>query len=342
MEIEKKDFKIIIMLLLTWGIIYFLMSVKTAVIPFVFGIILAYLFYPIVCFLRERNVSRSWAIYILLLLFLLMCSFIALIMLPLFINELEGLTQSIPEYIRTIDEYISYLNREYHRIQLPVVIKEVIDGTLSRLEEQMIAFIQNITEIIINSLSILISLVIAPFITYYILKDLPKIKREIIKIIPADRKRLFLEVGRELNKMFVAYLRGQIWISIIVGFLTGISLFILKLKFFTILAVIATFSNMIPFIGPFIGAVPAVFIALRVSMSKALIVALIYFVIQQLESSIISPKIMSENVGIHPLGVIFSLLVGAELMGVWGLIFAVPIAGTIKVVFKLIIRGLEY
>ncbi|MFW5992311.1 MAG: AI-2E family transporter [Halanaerobiaceae bacterium] len=333
-NIRKIDLKTGIMLLLAGGIIYFLIKIYVVLIPFVLGVILAYLFYPVVKYLRQKNIPRTWAIYILFLVFLILGIIFTIIIIPSFINELENLTKTIPEYINAIDSYMDYLNREYHRVHLPSIIKEVIDRTLNKVEEQVINFIENLTELIINSLSMIISLVITPFITYYLLKDLDKLKKNILCYVPRGKRRLVLKLGKEINKVFVGYLRGQIWVSIFVGILSSIGLLFFNVRFHLLLGIFAGITNMIPYIGPLLGGIPAVFIALLSSPVKAISIIVLFLVIQQLEGSIISPKIISKRVGLHPLTVIFALLAGAELSGVWGLLFAVPVAGSIKVIVK--------
>jgi len=321
-----------IMLLVIGGIIYFLIKVRIVLLPFVFGIILAYLFYPIISFLKKKGFSRSGAIYVLIIIFLFFICLTAFIIYPLFIDELEGLTEMIPKYTKLINNYFSYLNREYHRIQLPSIIEEASDQVLNRGEEIILNLIQQLTESILNSLPIIFSLLIAPIITYYIIKDMGKIKKSILRLIPKKKRRLFLKLGREINRIFIGYLRGLIWVSIIVGILSGIGLFLFKIKFYFILGIFTGITNMIPYIGPVIGAIPAIFIALLSSPLRAAGVVILYLLIQQFEGSIIGPRIMSEKVGLHPLTIIFALLSGAKLMGVWGLIFAVPLFASIKVI----------
>ncbi|MFW6034902.1 MAG: AI-2E family transporter [Halothermotrichaceae bacterium] len=324
------------MLLFLGGIFYFLINIKIVLIPFIFGIILSYLFYPLVSFLRKRNITRTWAIYIMIIIFLMITLIFTIFVLPVFIKELEELSKVIPDYIKYIDKYTERLTKEYHRVYLPSIIKEVIDRILAKVEGNIITFIEKSTELIINILPKLFCLVISPIITYYLLKDLNKIKKNILRLVPRKKRRFFLELGTEINKIFVGYLRGQLWLSIFVGLLSIIGLFFFDIKFYLILGLFAGITNMIPYIGPIIGGIPAAFIALLSSPGKALAVIILFFVIQQIESSVLSPKIMSEEVGLHPLTVIFALLSGAELFGIWGILFAVPAAGSIKVIFKFI------
>lgn len=335
-ELKKTEFKTIIMLLIMGGIIYFLIRIKGILLPFIVAIILAYLFYPLICFLRRKNIPRTWAIYIISIIFLMLISMFVFFVFPGLLRELDELVVVIPDYMNQIDRYIDYLNREYRRVQLPAILKEVIDRTLLKLEEQIILFLEGITETIINSISTLCSLIIAPFITYYLLKDFDKLKKHSLKYIPERAREIIITLGKEINMIFVGYIRGQIWVSIIVGVLSGIGLFFFKVKFYIILAIFAAITNMIPYIGPIIGSIPAVFFAFLSSPMKALGIAILFMIIQQMESSIIAPKIMSEEVGLHPVTVILALLAGAELYGVWGLLLAVPLAGSLKVIINFI------
>jgi predicted PurR-regulated permease PerM len=165
------------------------------------------------------------------------------------------------------------------------------------------------------------------------------IKRSFLKFVPKEKVKICFKITKEINDIFVGYLRGQIWISIIVAIMSGIGLYFLRIKFYIILALLSGITNMIPYIGPIIGAIPAVSISFFSSPLQALGVILLYVFIQQVESGLIAPKIMSEKVGLHPLTIIFALLAGAELLGVWGLIFAVPVSGIIKVFIKLFLKN---
>src|SRR5690554_1649257 len=333
---SKRELKIPFMLLLLGGIICFILCIKGILLPFIIGLFLAYLFYPLICFLDRRNISRTWAIYLISIVFLMLLSIAVFFIFPSIIREIEELARMFPQYTERIDKYIDFLNREYHRIRLPAILKELLDRFLLKLEEQTISFLEGITEYILNSLGTILSLVIAPFITYYLLKDAELLKKGILNYIPPGYRQRIVYLGKEINKIFMGYIRGQIWVSIIVALMSGVGLYFFQLRFYVILALFAGLSNMIPYIGPIIGGVPAVLLALLSSPLKAFGVVVLFLIIQQLESSFIAPEIMSEEVGIHHLSIIFALLVGAELFGLPGLLLAVPLGGSIKVLINFI------
>ncbi|MFW5981577.1 MAG: AI-2E family transporter [Halanaerobiaceae bacterium] len=337
-ETRQKDARIAIMLLIIGSIIYFILRIRLILLPFVLGIFLSYIFYPLVSFLRKRKVPKSWAIYIFIIVLLLIIAVIAFIILPVLIKEVELLSKNIPDYIEDMNKYIDRLNHDYRKVQLPAIIKESINRNLLDLEEKLIDFTDNISEFLLNSFTLLVSLIVAPFISYYILKDLDKFKNPFICILSDEKKKLFERICKDINKIFLAYIRGQLWVSIIVGFLSIIGLYLLDIRFSLMLGIFATLSNMVPFIGPIIGSIPAILIALLSSPGKALSVVILYFIIQEIESSFISPKIMSQELGIHPLSVLFAVLLGAELIGIWGIILAVPAAASFNVFLNILLE----
>ena len=338
-NIAQKEVKLVLVVLVLIVLIYGLFQIKMAVLPFAFGIILAFLFNPFIAFLEKRNYSRQGAVLLLIILVFNITFIAGLFLFPVFINELQNLTTEIPEFLDTIAETIDYFNQQYQRIALPPLLQESLNQLLQEVEAIVVEGVHLITEMMLTSIPLAFSLLVAPIISFYILKDLNVIKKTLIGLIPDDDRNLSLKIAREINHIFVGFLRGQIWISIIVGILAGIGLYFFEVKFFLLLGVVAGVTNIIPYIGPIIGAIPAVFISFLDSPLKAAGVILMYVVIQQVESNVFAPKIMSTRVGIHPLTIIFSLLAGAELAGIWGLLLGIPVAGSIKVIINLLGTG---
>ena len=245
-KLKEKELKTGIMLLAIGSIIYFLVKIRIVLLPFIAGILLAYLLYPILDFLKRKNVPGTWAVYILALIFLLLSLIFAFLLVPAFFNEVSGLSSTLPEYIQTINDFIGRINREYRRAEMPSTVKEALDRSLKKAEEQLIKFLESFTDKIINGISSFFTLLLAPVITYYILKDLDRLKRGIIRLIPASKRGLFYYLGSEINEVILGYFRGQVWLSVIVAIFSTIALLILKIPFNIILGLIAGFSNMIP------------------------------------------------------------------------------------------------
>ncbi len=175
--------------------------------------------------------------------------------------------------------------------------------------------------------------ILAPIIAFYLLVDLPHIGRITRDLIPEGVKGQALYVGHRLNLTIGGYFRGQLAVAVIVGIMVSTGLAILDLPFWLIVGMIAGVFNMVPLIGPWVGAVPGVVIALTTrDFGTALWVVAVMAGAQQIDNHFISPMVMQRTVSLHPAVVMLALLAGGALGGFFGLLLAVPITATLKVV----------
>jgi predicted PurR-regulated permease PerM len=168
------------------------------------------------------------------------------------------------------------------------------------------------------------------------LKDTENIKEAFTLTVPRRYRSDVTAIGRDIDEIISAFLRGHLVISFIVGILTGMGMYIVGLEFSFIIGLIAGIAELVPYLGPLITAVPAVALALLHSKKTALYAVVVILIVQQLENAVISPRILGKSMGLHPLMIIFALLAGAELLGFTGVILAVPGAAAIKVVLRYI------
>ncbi|WP_436794879.1 AI-2E family transporter [Actinospongicola halichondriae] len=174
--------------------------------------------------------------------------------------------------------------------------------------------------------------ILAPIIAFYLLVDLPHIGVVARRLIPERAKPQVLHVAHRLNHTIGGYFRGQLAVAIIVGAMVSVGLAILGLPFWLIVGMIAGVFNMIPLIGPWVGAVPGVAIALTTrDAGTALWVIAIMTIAQQIDNHFISPLVMQRTTSLHPAVVMLTLLAGGSLGGFFGLLLAVPLAATVKV-----------
>jgi len=192
------------------------------------------------------------------------------------------------------------------------------------------------TTSLINLISYLISLVIAPIFAFYMLKDADQIKDSLTLTIPRKYRSDVMAIGRDIHEIITAFLRGHLLVSAIVGILTGFGMYLIGLDFALIIGLIAGVGELVPFLGPILAAIPALSLALLVSRETAIYAAVVILIVQQLENAVISPKILGESMGLHPLTVIFAIMAGGELYGLLGILLAVPIAATLKVILRYI------
>ncbi len=175
--------------------------------------------------------------------------------------------------------------------------------------------------------------VLAPIIAFYLLVDLPHIGEVSRRLIPAGANEQVLHVAHRLNVAIGGFFRGQLAVAIIVGIMVSVGLAIIDLPFWLIVGMIAGAFNLVPLIGPWVGAVPGIIIALTTrDFTTALWVAAIMTIAQQIDNHFISPMVMQRTVSLHPAVVMLVLLAGGSLGGFFGLLLAVPLTATVKVI----------
>jgi predicted PurR-regulated permease PerM len=209
---------------------------------------------------------------------------------------------------------------------------------LQNFQVYIIDLFRQITTKTLNIFSNIVSIVLIPIYTFYFLKDTQFFRRKVLKSIPKGIRDQVINISRDIDNLLSRFIRGQLIIAMIVGVLSIIALVVLKVQFAFLIGTIAGVTNIIPYFGPIIGAIPAIIVALLDEPMKAIWVIIAFFIIQQTESAILSPKIVGESVGLHPVFVILVLLIGGELFGVIGLIFAIPIAASIKIILNHLVK----
>jgi predicted PurR-regulated permease PerM len=180
---------------------------------------------------------------------------------------------------------------------------------------------------------ILLILILGPVIAFYMLVDVPHLRRVAESLVPEQARPEVLHVAHRLNRAIGGFFRGQLLVAVIVGLLCSIGLAVIGLRFWFLVGMIAGFFNIVPLIGPWIGGIPGIVIALTTgSPVRALLVVAIMAGVQQIDNHFITPQVMQRAVRLHPTVVILALVAGGSLGGFFGLLMAVPIAATLKIV----------
>jgi predicted PurR-regulated permease PerM len=256
------------------------------------------------------------------------------LILQVVIVELQNLVNGIPVYAPRI---VAGVNNLLDTIPggREMVADFDIGGQLSGIVSQVFNVMGQAVFVfrqVLGLLSGLLDVLMILLMALYITTDGPRIARYLRAFLPPDRHA---QASRVTSRIFVrlgGWVSGQLLLCVIIGFISWVGLTLIGVPYAVVLALIAGIMEAVPNIGPFIAAVPAVIIAALYSPWQALLVAILYIVIQQLENYIIVPRVMSRAVELHPLAVLLALLVGGELMGVLGAILAVPVTAAISVI----------
>ena len=209
--------------------------------------------------------------------------------------------------------------------QMPAPLREMITESIERFSYKLEKRAEDAVGEIDHSFKWIIALSLTPFMAFYLVKDRLLIGRVLMQIVPVGRKKQVLEFSHDLDQRLGGYIRGQLWLSLSVAVLSFVALFLINIPYAFPLAGIMGIFNVIPYIGPVIGSLPAVLVASTISGNLIVWVIVVAFAIQMVESHLLSPWILGNSVHIHPVMIMILLLIGGDLAGIAGLILVVPL-----------------
>lgn len=335
-RIPLKFWRLALAVLILAGALLFIWRVRQIFLPFFLAALLAYLLKPWAGYLEARGCSRPAAI-------LILYGAIAVVALPLgayifprLLHELNQFVDQVPVYSREILEIIAGIYKRYQRLAVPEVLRQAFEETLRHVENLALNSARAAGRAVLGLLSGAASFILAPVLAYYFLRDRDLLARAAIHVLPSSWREDFLGVWEEIDQVLMNFIRGHLLVSLIVGLLTGIGLALIGLDYAVILGIVVGLADLIPYFGPILGAIPVVALALLESKWAALYAFIVVLIVQQIEGSILVPRIIGNCVGLHPLAVVFVLLAGGELFGVLGLLLALPAAAIGRILLRFI------
>lgn len=295
---------------------------------------LAFLLNPLVELIQSKGASRQAAALTSYLLLVLVLFLILAVVIPILANETRRAAEAFPRLAADIQKRLAALETWFDRLRLPINLnlREALQAGLQRLQAQIESMITRLAVGIPGFFSRLATYFLAPILAYYVSRDYPTLARQITRLVPAKHRDDFQRISTEINHALSNYLRGQLTVGLFVGVFVAIGLVLLNVEFALLIGFGAGLFNVIPYFGPVIAAVPAALLALRQSVWTPLYVIILFIIVNQLESVVLSPRILGRRVGLHPFVVILAVLIGGRLFGIWGLLGAVPVVVMIKIV----------
>lgn len=302
--------------------------------PFIIACLIAYLLYPIIERLHQYNIHRGIAILLIYIVFFGGVGYLVYRVYPAIVNQVEDLANNLPNIIHTYQKLI-YSIYEYTAF-MPENVHDKMDEFFGNIEHSLDKQFTNIIGGFTKIFDMIITITVIPVLVFYFLKDYNKIKKFIKRFIPRKYVQRISKIVHAMDDSLGDYIRGQLIVCLFVS-LTAILIFkFLKIEYALLLGILMGITNIIPYFGPIIGAIPVTVIAFTTTNSiKLVLFALIgIFVIQIIEGNLLSPYIVGKSVAIHPIAIIFALLLGGQLFGVLGMILAVPVLTIIRVIMK--------
>lgn len=335
---KKSNLRKAIIFILAVISIYGLFLVRDVIISFLLALTIFYLFNPVIDRLENKGTKRTWSIILVYLAILIIVLAAGLYGIPRMIKQLNSLLEEVPVYALNVELISDNIQSRYSSIGLPNEIKDIVDSRIQWLEDKVLELVNRVIFSIIAVFEHIFSFLLAPVIAFYMLRDFGRFKEDIFTMAPRKWQNDLVILLGDINQVLNSYVRGYLLVSVIVALLTSFGMFIIGMDFPLVLGLFAGLTELIPYFGPFIGALPAVLLALLKSKWLALKVVAVFLVVQQLEGNVFSPKILGDQVGLHPIAVIVALLVAGELFGLPGMLLAVPITAILKILISFILH----
>jgi predicted PurR-regulated permease PerM len=311
---------------------------RTILLPFVAGMAIAYFLDP-ACDRLEKWMSRTWATTVVTLVFAILIILALILIAPLLIDQMTQFAQALPSLLdRAHEKLLPYYTSMQQRFGLPN-LAELGDLARSRMGTGLNWILQTLLNLVQSSVAIanLLSLVfITPVVTFYLLRDWDRIVAKVDGLLPRQHAAVIRAQSREIDITLAGFARGQATVCIILATYYATALMVVGLPFGLAVGMVAGLLTFIPYLGAIGGFVIAMAIALVNfdSWSGVIAVAAIFGVGQVAEGNVLTPKLVGDRVGLHPVWVIFALLAGGALFGFLGLLLAVPVAAGIGVLVR--------
>lgn len=316
-------------------VILILWRVHVIFAPLLLAATIVFLLNPVVNRLERRGVPRAGAAALAYLAVIIGVGALGFALSPLVGGQVEELREDFPEIRQRVEDFVNDKSAQSVRDNWPIEIPryDKLLDELSPPDRDLRDQISQLRELGGTVFHAGLVIVLAPIIAFYLLIDLPNTGRVVQSLIPPSLRDEVNLVGRRLNRALGSYFRGQVAVALLVGVMCSIGLTLIGLKFAFIVGMIAGLFNIVPLIGPWIGGVPGVIIALTTgSAVKALLVVAVMTAVQQIDNHFITPQVMQRAVSLHPSAVMLALLAGGAIGGFIGLLLAVPVTAALRIV----------
>jgi predicted PurR-regulated permease PerM len=299
--------------------------------PLILACAIVFLLNPVVTMLQRRGIPRAAGAGLAYLGVIAVIGLGGVLLYPVAANQVDQLAEDWPAIQSRVERWIDARAEESRGTVVEFSredVEQAVSNNTGTFEQQ----IRRIRKLGAQVFHVLLVVVLAPIIGFYLLVDVPHLRQVAESLVPSGARAEVMAIARRLNRAIGGFFRGQLMVALIVGALCSTGLGIIGLKFWFLIGMIAGLFNVVPLIGPWIGGIPGVTVALTTaSPIKALLVVLIMIGVQQVDNHFITPQVMQRAVQLHPAAVMLALLAGGTLAGFFGLLLAVPVTAVLKI-----------
>ncbi len=333
-KVNKNSLKFLGILLIF--VIFVLWILSPILPPFVVGLSIAYFLDPLVDFLEEKKINRGLATTLILIIFFMVFSLVFFLILPIIMNQFFEFLKNSPDLINRfqifLDNTFEFIEISLEDYQINEMVSKLDFDSVSTLAE-LTAYILSSSMAILNTLGVII---ITPVVSWYFLKDWDVIVAKINSLIPKKYTKEFNEITFDIDNVLSSFVRGQLTICLFMSIFYGIGLTVLGLKYSLIIGCFVGLISFIPYFGATFGFTISVILGL-LEFNNTLFIGYIFLVFavgQLLEGYILTPKLIGNKLGLHPVVIIFSILAGGSTFGLIGIFLSIPTLSIVIILAK--------
>ena len=321
-------------------LIWFFWSTGDVLPPFLAGLVIAYLLDPLVDKMEKRlNVPRWAATSIVLVLFFALIAGIIVLIAPLVVSQASALVAALPELLAAVR---LLLERWYVELNAVIDVHEIGSDILERAAAMLTALLSSVLEQSLALFNIAALLIVVPVVAFYSLRDFDHMTRRIRNMVPPRYSGRVARLLGEMDEALGGFIRGQSLVCLSLAVFYAAGWWLTGLEFALVLGLIAGLLAFIPYLGAFISVGLALLVALAqfgFEPLRLIGVFAVFQVGQIIEGSILTPNLIGNRIGLHPLWVLFAVFAGGELAGLWGILLAVPVAAVVAVLVREVLRA---
>jgi putative permease len=326
---RERLFKMIAMTALIVAALWIILKVENMMVSLILASVIYYTLNPVVNALERTGLDRGLSILIPFVGFGLIVGLAVYLLSPLVSHQVEEAKKDLPTYIngfKTLTEKLTLFANTYIG---PVLQTSVTDKAAEYLQVWAQNALSGLPTVAGQVFTVTI---LAPFFAFFMLRDGRNITRRCLRLVPNNLFELVLNLFHQINQQMGGFIRARALESLIVGLVVWIGLALIDFPYSVILAAIAGVTNLIPYIGPIIGAVPGFVVALvnQHDTSTIVVMVLVYTAAQIIDMVVIIPLVVAKIVNLHPVTVVVVIIIGSQLMGILGMIISIPVASVIK------------
>ena len=339
-NVLQLSFKPLVVLLALVLFGWLIFQLEPVLMPFIVGGLLAYLGDPFADRLEARGFNRTWAVVVCFTVITLIFLGALLILVPLVLHQLKVVYGQVPvifEWFKLVVQpwLIETLSLEADVFNIDHIREQII-SRWGDAEDMLASVVGKVTESAGSFVGFVMNAALIPVVGFYLLRDWDIIMAKLLKLVPVRFQNTTLSLTQECNEVVGAFLRGQIWVMASLAVIYGIGLWIVGLKLALLVAVIAGLASIVPYMGFAIGIVAAMLAGyFQFGLDWSLLFILIVFAVgQAIESVVLTPILVGDKIGLHPVAVIFAIMAGGQLFGFIGVILALPVSAIIVVLLR--------